>query len=69
MERILDATAELLSQMPVDKITTAAIAEKASSPIGSVYQYFPTKLAVLAQLARRVMEQVDLNLRLVRSRI
>lgn len=59
MERILDATAQLLGQMPVDKITTAAIAETAGIPIGSVYQYFPNKLAVLAELARRVMEQVD----------
>ncbi len=59
MERILDATAQLLGQMPVDRITTAAIAETASVPIGSVYQYFPNKLAVLAELARRVMEKVD----------
>jgi len=61
VERILDATALLLDEMPVDKITTAAIAEKAGVPIGSVYQYFPNKLAVLAQLARRVMEKVDLQ--------
>jgi AcrR family transcriptional regulator len=61
VERILDATAELLAELPVDKITTAAIAEKAGVPIGSVYQYFPNKLAVLAQLARRVMEKVDLQ--------
>jgi AcrR family transcriptional regulator len=61
VERILDATASLLNEMPVDKITTAAIAETAGVPIGSVYQYFPNKLAVLAQLARRVMEKVDLQ--------
>ena len=61
VERILDATAALLAEMPVDKITTAAIADKAGVPIGSVYQYFPNKLAVLAQLARRVMEEVDLK--------
>ena len=61
VERILDATAALLSEMPVDKITTAAIAEKAGVPIGSVYQYFPNKLAVLAQLARRVMAEVDMK--------
>ena len=61
MERILDATASLLSEMAVDKITTAAIAEKAGVPIGSVYQYFPNKLAVLAQLARRVMAEVDMK--------
>jgi AcrR family transcriptional regulator len=60
VERILDATAALLAgDTPADKITTAAIAEEAGVPIGSVYQYFPNKLAVLAELARRVMEQVD----------
>ena len=59
VERILDATSALLGDTPVDKITTAAIAEEAGVPIGSVYQYFPNKLAVLAELARRVMEQVD----------
>jgi len=61
VERILEATATLLHGTPVDKITTAAIAEEASVPIGSVYQYFPNKLAVLAELARRVMEEVDLK--------
>jgi AcrR family transcriptional regulator len=61
VERILDATSALLGDTPADKITTAAIAEEAGVPIGSVYQYFPNKLAVLAELARRVMEQVDLK--------
>ena len=61
VERIIDATADLLGTTAVDKITTAAIAETAGVPIGSVYQYFPNKLAVLAELARRVMEQVDLK--------
>ena len=61
VERILDATASLLSEVAVDKITTAAIAQKAGVPIGSVYQYFPNKLAVLAQLARRVMAEVDMK--------
>ena len=61
VERILDATSALLGDTPVDKITTAAIAEQAGVPIGSVYQYFPNKLAVLAELARRVMEEVDLK--------
>jgi AcrR family transcriptional regulator len=61
VERILDATAALLVDRSADKITTAAIAETAGVPIGSVYQYFPNKLAILAELARRVMEEVDLK--------
>ena len=59
VERILDATAALLIDTAADKITTAAIADTAGVPIGSVYQYFPNKLAILAELARRVMEEVD----------
>ena len=59
VEQILDATAALLIDTAADKITTAAIAETAGVPIGSVYQYFPNKLAILAELARRVMEEVD----------
>ena len=59
VERILDATAALLIDTAADKITTAAIADTARVPIGSVYQYFPNKLAILAELARRVMEEVD----------
>jgi AcrR family transcriptional regulator len=61
VERILDATAALLIDTAADKITTAAIAETAGVPIGSVYQYFPNKLAILAELARRVMEAVDMK--------
>jgi AcrR family transcriptional regulator len=61
VERILDATAALLIDTAADKITTAAIAETAGVPIGSVYQYFPNKLAILAELARRVMEEVDVK--------
>jgi len=61
VDRIVDATAALLGEKSVDKVTTAAIAERAGVPIGSVYQYFPNKLAVLAELARRVMETVDLK--------
>jgi AcrR family transcriptional regulator len=61
VERILDATAALLIDTAADKITTAAIAETAGVPIGSVYQYFPNKLAILAELARRVMEAVDVK--------
>lgn len=59
VDRILDAAAELLAERPVSELTTAAIAARAGVPIGSLYQYFPNKLAVLAALARRVMDKVD----------
>lgn len=59
VDRILAATASLLGEMPIDKLTTAAIAARAKVPIGSIYQYFPNKLAILAELARAVMEEID----------
>jgi AcrR family transcriptional regulator len=59
VDRILESAAILLAELPFEKVTTGAIAERAGVPIGSVYQYFPNKLAVLAELARRAMEEVD----------
>lgn len=59
---ILEATAALLDEMPLERITTARIAERAGVPIGSVYQYFPNKLSIVAALARNVMEEVDAQL-------
>jgi AcrR family transcriptional regulator len=59
VDRILDVTAELLAEAPLSELSTSAIAGRAGVPIGSIYQYFPNKLAVLAALARRVMDRVD----------
>ena len=43
VERILDATAELLEGIGFDSITTNLIAERAGVDVASVYQYFPNK--------------------------
>jgi AcrR family transcriptional regulator len=59
VERILEATRELVETQPLESITTAAIARRADLPIGSLYQYFPNRLAVLAELARRGLRELD----------
>ncbi len=59
VDAILAAAAELLTEQPPSEVSTALIAERAGVPIGSLYQYFPNKTAVLAELARRVMAMVD----------
>lgn len=46
-ERILRAAAEELDERGYDEATTASIAERAGVPIGSVYQWFPNKAAIL----------------------
>ncbi len=59
VERILEATRELVLCQPLEAVTTGAIAERAGLPIGSLYQYFPNRLAVLAELARQVLGAID----------
>jgi AcrR family transcriptional regulator len=59
VERILKATVELLADQSAESLTTAAIAECAGVPIGSVYHYFPSKDAILVELAGRKFQSVD----------
>ena len=50
---ILDACAALLDEYDYDLLTTSKIAERAGVPIGSLYQYFPDKRAVVQALVDR----------------
>jgi AcrR family transcriptional regulator len=59
VECILDVTVELLASRELDALTTAEIARRAKVPIGSVYHYFPSKEAILAELADRKFREVD----------
>jgi len=51
--RILDAAARVFSRHGYSAGTTNRIAEEAGMSVGSVYQYFPNKDAMLVELARR----------------
>jgi AcrR family transcriptional regulator len=53
---ILDACAALLDDYDYDDLTTSKIAEKAGVPIGSLYQYFPDKRAVVQALTLRNLD-------------
>lgn len=57
--RILDATRGELQERPVAEITIEAIADRAGVPVGSVYQYFSSKSALLAAVAETVMDEAD----------
>lgn len=58
VERILAAASELITQTGSDAVRMSEIASRAGVPIGSLYQYFPDKPAILRMLALRVMERV-----------
>ena len=50
---ILTATAHILTEVGYDKTSTNRIAERAGISIGSLYQYFPNKEALIAALRDR----------------
>jgi AcrR family transcriptional regulator len=52
-DRILDAAAELIAERGIDAATTNAIAERAGTSVGSLYQFFPNGPAIRYALARR----------------
>lgn len=53
VDRILDAALILTREQGTKAPTTLAIAQRAGLSVGSVYQYFPNKEAILLELARR----------------
>ncbi|WP_246691152.1 MULTISPECIES: TetR/AcrR family transcriptional regulator [unclassified Mesorhizobium] len=53
VDRILDAALTLTREQGTKTPTTLAIAQRAGLSVGSLYQYFPNKEAILLDLARR----------------
>lgn len=47
---ILEAAAQVLAKEGAQRFTTARVAEKAGVSVGSLYQYFPNKAAILFRL-------------------
>jgi AcrR family transcriptional regulator len=58
VDAILTATAELLVELGYDRTTTNAIARRAGVSIGSLYQYFPNKEALLTALCEFHMTEM-----------
>jgi AcrR family transcriptional regulator len=57
VERILSVAAELLEADGSDRLRMTEVAERAGVSVGSLYQYFPDKSAVLRTLAERYNDQ------------
>jgi AcrR family transcriptional regulator len=57
VEAMLDAAAALLDDVGHEGLTTSGIARRAGVSVGSLYQFFPDKHAVVEALARRSFER------------
>ena len=53
LTRLLDAAAEVIDEIGFERLTTAMVAERAGASIGTVYRYFPDRIAVLQSLSVR----------------
>ena len=54
--RMLDACAALVDEIGYEALTTTLLAERAGVAIGSIYQFFPDKRAVVQALTLRSLE-------------
>ena len=66
VDAILEAARRILEAEGFDALTTNRIAEDAGVSIGSFYQYFPDREAVIAEIARRLERE---TLELARERV
>lgn len=56
VQRMLDACATLVDEVGYDGLTTTLLADRAGVAIGSVYQFFPDKRAIVQALTLRNLE-------------
>jgi AcrR family transcriptional regulator len=55
---LMDAAAAVVDEIGYERLTTAMVAERAGASIGTVYRYFPDRIAVLQALGARNLERV-----------
>lgn len=58
VEAILQATLQVLVSVGKERLTTTRVAARAGVSVGTLYQYFPNKSALLQAALRRHLEEV-----------
>ena len=53
VEAILSAARDIIAHQGIEPLSTQPIAQVAGIPVGSVYQFFPNKHAIVLELAKR----------------
>jgi len=54
---LLDAAAAVVDEVGIERLTTALVADRAEASIGTVYRYFPDRIAVLTALSTRSVDR------------
>jgi AcrR family transcriptional regulator len=57
VEQMLDASAQLIDEVGYEALTTTLIAKRAGVAVGSLYQFFPDKRAVVQALTQRNLDR------------
>ena len=65
VEAILTATIQVLLKSGKERLTTTLVAARAGVSVGTLYQYFPNKSALLRAALQRHMDQISLALETV----
>lgn len=56
---LLDSTANYIQQFGYETLTTAVVAERGGASIGTVYRYFPDRIALLQTLIGRNLQRAE----------
>ena len=62
---ILEATIQVLLKVGKDRLTTTIVAQRAGVSVGTLYQYFPNKSALLQAALKRHLDEVTTAVELV----
>jgi AcrR family transcriptional regulator len=57
IDALLDAAALVVDEVGFDRLTTAQVAEESGASIGTVYRYFPDRIALLVALRDRAVRR------------
>lgn len=69
VDAVAQACLRILDEEGDEALTVARIAEVSGAAVGSIYQYFPNKDAIVAMLYERVLDQESGQLLLMRDRL
>ena len=65
MDAILEATIQVLLHVGKERLTTTRVAQRAGVSVGTLYQYFPNKRALLQAALKRHLDEVTRAVELV----